>query len=637
VLQLLVSQVVRQFDADPVLNGVSFEVRAGDKVGLVGPNGAGKTTLFRILAGFDEADSGTVQKPGDLRVGILEQSTAFDPASTLLNEARAGLAPLYALQREAEEVAHRIAATTEPALHDKLQKRYDELQLHLSRQQAYNLEHRVDEVLQGLGFAQDEYHRPISTFSGGQQNRVLLARLLLADPDLLLLDEPTNHLDVGATEWLERYLADSTASLVLISHDRWFLDRVTTRTLELYRGKVTDYPGNFSKYWQLKAERAEVQQKAFEKQQEYIEKTEEFIRKNFYGQKSAQAHDREKKLERIEKIDRPQAIVGPSMSFPAAKRTGDWVLDVTHLSKGFDQPLFEDLNLRLLRGHRLGILGPNGCGKSTLLKTLLAELPPDEGQVRLGTNVEIAYFDQQLASVDPELSVIEAVRPANNPLMTPGQIRDLVAKFGLKGDVVQQQVESLSGGERSKAALARLAAVQANVLVLDEPTNHLDLWALASLEEALREFDGTVLFVSHDRYFLDRVATEILVFEPGRWRLYDGNYTQYVDSMRRAAEELKAATARETAKGKEKPGESKGNPGPERVKRKRKFPYRKVVDLEADIATLEARIATLQELLGNPDTYRDGQKARDVKDEFEAGQQRLAELYEHWEEASELN
>ena len=497
MLQLLVSQVVRQFDADPVLNGVSFEVRAGDKVGLVGPNGAGKTTLFRILAGFDEADSGTVQKPGDLRVGILEQTTAFDPASTLLNEARAGLAPLYALQREAEEVAHRIAATTEPALHDKLQKRYDELQLHLSRQQAYNLEHRVDEVLQGLGFAQDEYHRPISTFSGGQQNRVLLARLLLADPDLLLLDEPTNHLDVGATEWLERYLADSTASLVLISHDRWFLDRVTTRTLELYRGKVTDYPGNFSKYWQLKAERAEVQQKAFEKQQEYIEKTEEFIRKNFYGQKSAQAHDREKKLERIE------------------------------------QPLFEDLNLRLLRGHRLGILGPNGCGKSTLLKTLLAELPPDEGQVRLGTNVEIAYFDQQLASVDPELSVIEAVRPANNPLMTPGQIRDLVAKFGLKGDVVQQQVESLSGGERSKAALARLAAVQANVLVLDEPTNHLDLWALASLEEALREFDGTVLFVSHDRYFLDRVATEILVFEPGRWRLYDGNYTQYVDSMPR--------------------------------------------------------------------------------------------------------
>ena len=635
MLQLLVSQVVRQFDADPVLNGVSFEVRAGDKVGLVGPNGAGKTTLFRILAGLDDADSGAVQKPGDLRVGILEQSTVFSPDSTLLDEARAGLAPLYALQREAEEVAHKIAATTDTAAHDRLQRRYDELQLHLSRQQAYNLEHRVEEVLQGLGFVPEEYHRPISTFSGGQQNRVLLARLLLADPDLLLLDEPTNHLDVGATEWLEKYLAASPASLVLISHDRWFLDRVTTRTLELYRGKVTDYPGNFSKYWQLKAERAEVQQKAYEKQQEYIEKTEEFIRKNFYGQKSAQAHDREKKLERIEKIDRPQAIVGPNMSFPAAKRTGDWVLDVTHLSKGFDAPLFEDLNLRLLRGRRLGILGPNGCGKSTLLKTVLAELPADEGQVRLGTNVEIAYFDQQLASVDPGLTVIEAVRPANNPLMTPGQIRDLVAKFGLKGDVVQQQVGSLSGGERSKAALARLAAVQANVLVLDEPTNHLDLWALASLEEALREFDGTVIFVSHDRYFLDRVATEILVFEPGRWRLYDGNYTQYVDSMRRAAEELKAATAREAAK--TKPAESKGSTSTERVKRKRKFPYRKVADLEADIATLEARIAELQELLGNPDTYRDGQKAREVKDEFESGQQRLAELYEHWEEASELN
>ncbi len=638
MLLLSVSQIVRQFDAAPVLNGVTFEVNSGDKLGLVGPNGAGKTTLFRILAGLDEPDSGQVQQPAGLRVGMLEQSTEFSADRTLIDEARAGLAPLYALQDEALDVAAKIAAADDDTQRDRLQRRYDVVQLHLQRLQAYNIEHRVDEVLQGLGFDSKDYHRPITTFSGGQQNRVLLARLLLADPDLLLLDEPTNHLDVGATEWLENYLAQSSATLVLISHDRWFLDRVTNRTLELNRGRVNDYPGNFSAYWRLKAERAEVQMKAWEKQQEFIAKTEEFIRKNFYGQKSSQSHDREKKLERIERIERPQQIVGPAMNFPSARRTGDWVLDVTGLGKGFGTPLFSDLTLRLLRGARLGILGPNGCGKSTLLKTLLGELPADTGKVRLGTNVEIAYFDQQLASVDPELSVVEAVRPPNNAQMTPGQIRDLTAKFGLRGEIVHQQVGNLSGGERTKAALARLSAVAANVLVLDEPTNHLDLWALASLEEALSAFDGTVLFVSHDRYFLDRVATEILVFEPGRWRLYDGNYTQYVDSMRRAEQEARDQASRDAARAKGTAPEVKPQPkSDDRAKRKRKFPYRKVADLEQEIAQLEERIAELQAELSNPDTYRDGKKAREVKEEFEAGQKRLAELYEHWEEASELN
>ena len=636
-MQLLsVSRIVRQFDSDPVLNGVTFEINTGDKIGLVGPNGAGKTTLFRILAGLDDADAGEQQRSTGLRVGLLEQATEFDPESRLIDEARAGLAPLYALQAEAEEVARQIAAGPAPAELNRLQRRYETAQAELSRNQAYNLEHRVDAVLQGLGFRREDYERPIRTFSGGQQNRVLLARLLLAQPDLLLLDEPTNHLDVEATEWLEGYLVDCQAAVLVISHDRWFLDKVANRTLELHRGRVTSYPGNFSAYWRLKGEQQEVQRRAYEKQQEFIAKTEDFIRRNHYGQKSAQAHDREKKLDRIERIENPQEIIGPSMAFTANRRPGDWVLDVVELSKGFAGPLFENISLRLPRGARLGILGPNGCGKSTLLKTLLGELPADGGTVRLGANVDLAYFDQQLASVDDSLGVIDAVRPPNNPLMPPGQVRDLLARFGLRGDVVQQQIGSLSGGERGKAALARLAATAANVLILDEPTNHLDLWALDSLEQALAAFPGTVVFVSHDRFFLDRVAGQILVCEPDRWRLYDGNYTEYLDSKRRAAEELAASKSAPVVN----KGTAASGPDPRargEVRRKRKFPYRKVEDLEREIAQCEAEVAECEARLAEPETYRDGQRAKATREAFEAAQVRLRELYEHWEEAVELN
>jgi len=638
-VQLLsVSRLVRQFDAEPVLNGVSCEINTGDKIGLVGPNGAGKTTLFRILAGLDEADSGEQQRATGLRIGLLEQATEFAEESRLIDEARAGLAPLYALQAEAEAVSQAMAAGPGGAELARLQRRYETVQAQLSQNQAYNLEHRVDAVLLGLGFDRADYARPMRTFSGGQQNRVLLARVLLAQPDLLLLDEPTNHLDVRATEWLEGFLADSPAAVLVISHDRWFLDKVTNRTLELHRGRVTAYPGNFSTYWRLKGEQQEVQRRAFEKQQELIAKTEDFIRRNHYGQKSAQAHDRERKLERIERIDTPQEIVGPSMAFAANRRPGDWVLDVVELSKGFAGPLFEHISLRLPRGARLGILGPNGCGKSTLLKTLLGELPADGGTVRLGTNVDLAYFDQQLASVEDSQGVIDAVRPANNPLMTPGQIRDLLARFGLRGDVVQQTVGSLSGGERAKAALARLAATTANVLILDEPTNHLDLWALDSLERALAEFAGTVIFVSHDRFFLDRVAQQVLVCEPDRWRLYDGNYSEYLDSQRRAAEAAAMRPGKTTGVP-TKPGLS---PPPDsrpkgELRRKRKFPYRKVEDLEREIAECEATIAECEARLSEPETYRDGQRARTTRETFEAAQARLAGLYEHWEEAIELN
>ncbi|MSR57612.1 MAG: ABC transporter ATP-binding protein [Planctomycetaceae bacterium] len=653
MLLLNVHNVTRQFDAAPVLDGLSFEVRPGEMIGLVGPNGAGKTTLLKILAGLDEPDTGECVLHPSARIALLEQAAIFSDEKTLLDEAKDGLATLYALQHEAEEVAHKIAAETEPIAHDKLQRRFDFLQHELQRLKAYNIDHRVDEVLLGLGFSRDQYDRPMPKFSGGQQNRVLLARLLLAAPDLMLLDEPTNHLDIAATEWLEEYLVHCEAAALIVSHDRYFLDKVTTRTLELFQGTTADYPGNFSAYWKLKAEQNELLEKTYEKQREFIAKTEDFIRRNFYGPKHVQSHDREKKLERLERVERPRIIVAPVMGFGAkVRRTGDWVIEARNLAKGFGTPLFRDVSIQILRGERVGLYGPNGSGKTTLLRTLLGELTPDAGEVRLGTNVEIAYYDQQLASVDPELNVVDVIRPANNPTMTPAQIRELLARFGLKGEIVFQKVGSLSGGEKSKAALARVAALNANVLVLDEPTNHLDLWSRAALEEALCAFDGTLLFVSHDRYFIDRVATHIFAFEPTRWRLYQGNYTNYTDSMKRAAAEAAPDKAAARPSDQRRPGErppvepdasasgfsrKPSATAADKPRRKRKFPYRKVNDLEAEIAKAEQRLQELQAALADPDIYRDGPRVKETKEQFEELEKRLRELYEHWEEAVELN
>jgi ATP-binding cassette subfamily F protein 3 len=635
MLLLSVNNVVRQFDAAPVLDGVSFEINSGERVGLVGPNGAGKTTLLRILTGTDEPDSGECILHSGAQTALLEQAAEFAANRTLLDEAKLGLAPLYALQHEAEEVAHAIAGETDAAARDKLQRRYDVLQSDLHRHSAYNIDHRVDEVLLGLGFTPDQYDRSITQFSGGQQNRVLLARLLLAAPDVMLLDEPTNHLDIATTEWLEEFLTHCEQALLVVSHDRYFLDKVTNRTLELHNGTTADFPGNFSTYWKLKEEQDEVQSRTWEKQQAFIEKTEEFIRRNFYSN-SVQAHDREKKLARLERVERPRHIASPPMAFGRPKRTGDWVIEAVGLTKGFDRPLFSDVSMQVLRGERVGIFGPNGCGKTTLLRTLLGELPADAGSVRWGTNVEIAYYDQQLSSVDPDADVVEAVRPANNPTMLPAQVRDLVARFGLWGEIVFQKVASLSGGEKSKVALAKVAALNANVLILDEPTNHLDLWSRAALEKALREFEGTVLFVSHDRYFMDRVATHIFAFEAKRWRLYAGNYSHYTDSLRRAREETSAAEATAKARAAEKVAREATKPLQE-VRRKRKFPYRKVADLEGEIAAAEARMAQLHEDLANPDFYRDGQRVKESRAAYEEIERSLARLYEHWEEAVELN
>lgn len=635
MILLTANGIRKNFGPEPVLDGVAFDIRPGEKIGLIGPNGTGKTTLLNILAGQESADAGTIVWHPAIRWGYLEQQPEFDTDETVWEAAAGAVADLVALQQECEAVATEIAAAESDAERAALGERFEHLQHELSRRDAYSTDHKIERILTGLKFPEAIYARPIRSLSGGQQNRLLLAQLLIADPDVMILDEPSNHLDLETTQWLEEFLASSQQALLIVSHDRYLLDKVTNHTLELYAGTVERYPGNFSAYRRQKAERVEVQRRTYEKQQTEIAKLQDFIRRNSYGQKSAQAEDRRKKLERIEPVDPPREIHPPPMSFPAASRTGDIVMRVEELAFGFgERPLFSDLTFDILRGQRWGILGPNGCGKSTLVKCLLGEIQPTHGQVAQGAGVSIGYFDQMLHCVDSDAQAVEAIRPPKREFVTQ-QRRDLLARFGITGDMVFQKVSSFSGGERNRTALAKLAALEANVLVFDEPTNHLDLWSRDALTKALKQFDGAVLIVSHDRYFLNETVERLLVFEPGRVRVIAGNYDAYLYEKKSAGNGRQGAVSQpaETSQP-TKADASRDNTKP---RRKRKYRYRKVADIEAEILERETRLAEIHELLTQPAVLRDGEQVKNLQAEVEEQQDAIDQLYDHWEEASELN
>jgi ATP-binding cassette subfamily F protein 3 len=635
MILLSCSGLSRGFDAGPLFEDVGFELYNGERVGLVAPNGAGKTTLLRILAGQDAPDTGEVRLHAGARTALLEQHADLLPDRSLFDEARSALNELLAAQDDLVHTAEKLAAATDDSQRKALAARYDRLTELLHNESAYTIDHKVEQVLGGLSFRPEDYSRPLASFSGGQQRRLLLAKLLLAAPDVMLLDEPSNHLDIDATRWLEEYLVKQPQAMLIVSHDRYFLNRVVTKVFELHQREIRSFPGNYDTYVRLRHERYEQELKAWEAQREYIEKQEEYIRRVHYGQLAKQAQSRRKALDRIERVDRPTLIEAPRMHFGAVRRTGDVVIEADRLSKSYDKPLFQDLSFSLPRGKRLGIMGPNGCGKTTLLRILLGEETPDSGAVRRGHLTEFGYFDQHLKMLPEDKPLIRAVWPEPDPELTEQRMRDLLGRFGLAGEQVFQRVGDLSGGERSRAALAKLVAAGVNVLILDEPTNHLDIWACDALEEALREFEGTVIVVSHDRYFLNQVADLLIVFEgPGRAQVVHGNYDTY--------ERLRAQQFAAAAEKDERRRAAPSTPPPaaanaKQGRRKRKFPYRKVEELEAEIAAHEATVAELEAALASGELYRDAGKVRDTMKAFEDTKAKLQQLYEHWEEAVELN
>ncbi len=641
MLLLSCSNLSRGFDRGPLFEQLGFELYHGERVGLVGPNGVGKTTLLRILAGLDQPDTGEVRHHAGARVTLLRQQPEFPPGRTLFAEARTALDELVAAHDDMVHTAEALAKATDEAERKSLAARYDRLNELLRHHDAYNVDHRIEHILDGLGFSRIDYERPVETFSGGQQSRLMLAKLLLAAPDVMLLDEPSNHLDIATTRWLEDYLAKQSEAMLIVSHDRYFLDRVVTKVFEMTPARLTSYPGNYQQYWRLRQERHAQELKAWEAQQEYIAKQEEYIRRVHYGQLHKQAASRQKQLDRLERVERPTLIESPHMHFGEVRRSGDVVFQVEDLTKAYDRPLFTDLSFTLHRGQRLGILGANGSGKTTLLKILLGEEEPDRGRVQVGHHVEFGYYDQHLQTLDLDKPVLRAVWPHDDADANEQQMRDLLSRFGLVGERTFQRVGKLSGGERSRAALARLVAQGVNVLVLDEPTNHLDLWACEALEQALLAFEGTVLVVSHDRYFLNRVVDVLIALEgDGTQQVVYGNYDTY-ERMRAMQQEARAAeTTRkpaEPARSTPPPTAAAQNNTTARGKKKRRFPYRKVEDLEADIAAEETRLRELEAALASSELYRDANKVKDTTKAFEDVKVRLAQLYEHWEEAVELN
>ncbi len=623
----------RQYAGAPIFSGLRFEVRAGERIGLVGPNGAGKTTLMRLLAGHDQPDYGQLYVRPGIRVSLLKQQPDFRPEQTLMEVARSGMASLFELQHELEEAAQEIAEAENDLERERASRRYEELRDRLEHQDAYSIDHRVEEILTGLGFTSVEFSRAARTFSGGQQSRLMLAKLLLESPDLMLLDEPSNHLDVPTTEWLESYLARQPVAMIIVSHDRYFLDATVTKIWELHEGKVAAYPGNYTQYWQLREDRAKVLRRQHEKQQEQIADLQDFIRKWGVGQKAKQAKDREKKLARIELVETMRDIEGPVMGFDEVDRSGDIVIEAKNISKSYDKSLFKNFNIQILRGQCVGVIGPNGAGKTTLLKILIGREKADTGEVKLGHKVQVGYYDQGLEALSPETPVVRAVWPENDPDWVEQDVRDLLARFGIAGEIVFRTVGKLSGGEKGKAALARLAATGANLLVMDEPTNHLDIWSCEALERSIKEFEGTVLVVSHDRYFLNQVADRLIVVADGHARVIEGDYETYQRLTRQDAEAPRSRSTGSTTDG--RPG--KGDSSPSKEKKKRKFPYRKSVDLEREIGEVEVELAEVEEALGNPDTWKDADTARDAQARYDELKDRLDTLYEHYEEALEFN
>ncbi|MER3428594.1 MAG: ABC transporter ATP-binding protein [Pyrinomonas sp.] len=625
------TDVRKSYGGQEVLRGVSFQVNPGERIGLVGRNGAGKTTVLRLIAGEESPDEGEVVRARNLRVGVLAQHVEFAPDLSVHEASLAAFGELQRIEHEMRLLEQRMAEGADDL--ERVLERYSELQQLFEHQGGFEYAARAEAVLQGLGFGREMWSLETAKLSGGQRNRLGLARLLLSEPDVLLLDEPTNHLDTAAVEWLEAFLESYAAAYIVVSHDRYLLDRVCRRIIEIDGGKAVSYAGNYSSFVVEREARREAQRRAYEQQQELIARTEEFIRRNIAGQKTKQAKSRRKMLERLERVEqvREERTSGDFQLRDVA-RAGTQVLTVQNLAIGYDgRALVRDLNFILRRGEALGVIGPNGTGKTTFVKTLLGRLAPLAGEVRWGANVQIGYYAQQLDDLDPRNEVIMELRRVAPTDATAGELRSFLARFLFTGDDVYKHVADLSGGERGRLALAKLIYSRANVLLLDEPTNHLDIPSREALEAALEEYPGTIIVISHDRYFLDRVATQILALRgDGCAEHFIGNYSEYHDWKRAQEAEVGeevGGTVRATV------SERRGKRSAVRERKAREEARgRDPETIEKEIEEVEGRLVALAEEMGREEIVRDAARLRELSGEYQRLEDRLRVLYEEWEQ-----
>ncbi|KFN03776.1 ABC-F family ATP-binding cassette domain-containing protein [Bacillus clarus] len=638
MILLQVNGLSKLYGAETILANIKLEVQTKDRIALVGRNGAGKSTLLKIIAGELSHDGGEIIKPKDVSIGYLAQNTGLETSLTIWDEMLTVFTHLQQMEtrlRRLEQEMGKEKNFSNATIYEKLLADYDQLQLDYKDQGGYQYEADIRSILSGLGFPVETHQTTISTLSGGQKTRLALGKLLLTKPDLLILDEPTNHLDIETLTWLEQYLQGYPGAILIVSHDRYFLDKLVTQVYEISNKESRRYVGNYSKYLDLKAALYEQEMKRFEKQQDEIAKLEDFVQKNIArASTTKRAQSRRKQLDRMELLTRP---VGDSKSasfhFDIEKQSGNDVLQVQDVSIGYDQePIIEHVNMRLTRGDSVALVGPNGIGKSTLLKSIVNKLQTLSGKVSFGSNVSVGYYDQEQANLTSSKRVLNELWD-EYPLQPEKEIRTILGNFLFTGDDVLKPVSSLSGGQKARLALAKLMMQKSNLLILDEPTNHLDLNSKEILENALIDYPGTLLFVSHDRYFINRVTTTVVELSTDGAQEYLGDYDYYVEKKNEMIERAEFEQQENQAPVQKTVAQEKLNYLEEKERKKlERQRTRKIEELEQNIANLEDEIATLEDQLCLPEVYADYEKASEITTRKQMLQEQLESDMAEWEE-----
>ena len=626
------SDIYKSYAGNEILRGVTFQVNLNEKIGLVGRNGAGKTTVFRTITGDETPDSGEVVKINGLKLGLLQQHVDFDDDETVHTAALSAFQRIHDIEAEMRHLEVEMAKDAT----DEILEKYSELQTEFEVADGFTYAARAEAILLGLGFGREKWTLETKNLSGGQKNRLGMARLLLSSPDILLLDEPTNHLDVQAVEWLENFLSNYDKSYVIISHDRYFLDRTTNRIIEIENGKAVTYKGNYSRFLVEREERREIQQREYENQQAYIKNTEAFVRKNLEGQKTKQAKSRRNMLQRLERVeavvtDKPQG----NFNLKKVERAGQNVLTVEELAIGYgEKNLAKDINFTLTRGEALGVIGGNGTGKTTFLKTVLGNLREISGKIIWGPKTDIGYYSQNLEDLDNRNEVIQELRRVA-PSAENGELRSFLARFLFSGEDVFKSVKDLSGGEKGRLALAKLIYSNKNVLILDEPTNHLDIPSREALEDALDAYQGTLIAVSHDRFFLDKISTQIFSFEDeGRTEIFDGNYTEFHKwQSRQSAIGSRLSPDSEIISSK-RTTDNAQLATDKLSKNQRQQIESRITEIEREISRTEEKSSELSSRMSLPEIVSNHAKLQEVTEKFQKTEKLIQTLYEEWEKLS---
>lgn len=626
----------KSFGVRQVFSNVSFEIKEGDRIALVGPNGAGKSTLLKCILGIEELDEGQVVMSPVASIGYLQQDVNLGDAS-LAEEIETAWEDVHALENKLQELTTYLE--THEASESDLQ-RLDYLQNRLEWLGGYDYEQKTKRIVYGLGFTDEDLYKPANAFSGGQKTRINLAKALVRSPDFLFLDEPTNHLDMEMLEWLEGYLSSYRGGILIVSHDRYFMDRIVTGVVELNHHKATTYRGNYSRYVAQREERLKADTIAYEKQQEYIKKTEEYIDKYRAGIKSKMARGRQSQLNRLERLEAPETSHSLDFKFPPAAMSADKVLVLDHVSIGYktDDPIIDDVSVVVRRGESVALIGPNGAGKSTMVKAIVGELFPIEGHIDIGNRVQVGYFSQEHEELHDRWQVVDEI--INNYNFTEEKARNVLGSFLFKGDDVFKLVGDLSGGERARLALLKLFLQGDNFLILDEPTNHLDVPTREIVERALQQFGGTCFIISHDRYFLDQVSTRTLVLENKGFTEYLGNYSYYKEKLKEQ-QDIAALTevVEEVAKEDVKSEAKTISPSPFDEPKKKTNTYmveKQLAEVEEEIARLEATMKMYEVQLANPVVQQDLAEMENISKQLSDTESNLQKLYEKWEHFSEL-